>query len=326
MTFIQSPIGAFAVQSLLHSAIAMLLVEAALAVWHLDQPLTRFRFRLLVLILPLVTLPVFQLLSPDRGGFYFRQDAALFDVEPWWTLELPGGVPLGPVALGLVAVGAVTLFLCQELFPVVRDMLERSEGVDEDTDPRDPEIEQVVRELAERAGVPPPDVTILADEEPVIATSGSRVPRIVVSRGLLGMLDRDALRAALAHELAHVVRRSTAVTIGVFLIRVLMLYNPVTLVVFRQLIYDDEQICDDITVRLTGAPDKLASALQSFLTRRTAASASFRELVEDRSHDLLLKDRIARLKRGAIGNGRPFPWAELLVTAAAVLAVCYFVV
>jgi hypothetical protein len=140
------------------------------------------------------------------------------------------------------------------------------------------------------------------------------------------MLDRDALRAALAHELAHVVRRSTAVTIGVFLIRVLMLYNPVTLVVFRQLIYDDEQICDDITVRLTGAPEKLASVLQSFLARRTAASASFRELVEDRSHDLLLKDRIARLKRGTIGNGRPFPWAELLLTAAAVLAVCYFVV
>lgn len=333
MSFFPSCLGTFAVQSLLHSIVAMLLVEAGLAVWQLDRPLARFRFRLLVLVLPLVTLPLFQLVSPDRGGFYFRQDIALFDAELWWTLGLPGGVSLGPVAVGLVAVGSGGLFVFQELLPMVRDLLARrvevEDGDEDEDDARDPEVEHAVHELAELAGVRRPDLTFLTNEEPIIATAGTRTPRIVVSRGLLRMLDRDELRVALAHELAHVVRRSTIVTIGVFLIRVLMFYNPVTLVVFRQLVYDDEQICDDITVRLTGAPQTLAGVLQRFMTQRTGAQAnatSFRELVEDRSHDLLLRDRIARLKRWANDNGRPFPWAELLLTATAVLAVCYFVV
>jgi Zn-dependent protease with chaperone function len=223
-----------------------------------------------------------------------------------------------------VAVGSASLFVLQELIPMARDMIARNPAVIQHAE--DPRLEEIVRELAGTVGVPPPAVTVLLDDDPVIATSGSRAPRIVVSRGLLDMLDSDAIRVALAHELAHVVRRSTALTIAVFLIRILMFYNPVTLIVFRQLVHDDEQACDEITARLTGAPRVFADVLRRFLTQRAAPSSSFRDLVEDRSHNLLLKDRIGRLMRGAYDADLPFPWTELCITAAAVLAVCYFVV
>ena len=68
----------------------------------------------------------------------------------------------------------------------------------------------------------------------------------------------------------------------------LMFFNPVALLIFRQLVQDDEQICDDVTVRLTGDPKALIRLLQLFEVSPIMGddSSSLRERFEDRGpHD-----------------------------------------
>jgi heat shock protein HtpX len=70
---------------------------------------------------------------------------------------------------------------------------------------------QDVLELASAAGMPPPKVTIMANEQPNAFATG-RDPHhatVAATTGLLRMLERREVRAVMAHELAHVRNRDT---------------------------------------------------------------------------------------------------------------------
>jgi heat shock protein HtpX len=83
----------------------------------------------------------------------------------------------------------------------------------EETDP-DPLVRNYaadVRELAARAGLPPPRVFIIDQDQPNAFATG-RDPAhaaVAATRGLLQMLDRREIRGVMAHELAHVKHRDT---------------------------------------------------------------------------------------------------------------------
>ncbi|KGJ13215.1 M48 family metalloprotease [Paracoccus sanguinis] len=73
------------------------------------------------------------------------------------------------------------------------------------------ELVALVRELADRAGLPMPAVYILPAEQPNAFATG-RNPQnaaVAVSQGLLRTLDRDELAGVIAHELAHIRQRDT---------------------------------------------------------------------------------------------------------------------
>jgi heat shock protein HtpX len=68
-----------------------------------------------------------------------------------------------------------------------------------------------VEALAERAGLPRPNICIVQNDQPNAFATG-RDPAhaaVVATTGLLGMLDRDEIRGVMAHELAHVKNRDT---------------------------------------------------------------------------------------------------------------------
>jgi heat shock protein HtpX len=76
-----------------------------------------------------------------------------------------------------------------------------------------PALFGMVRELAERAGLPMPKVAIMADPTPNAFATGRTPARAVVAvtEGLLRLADPRELRGVLAHELAHVQNRDTLV-------------------------------------------------------------------------------------------------------------------
>ncbi len=111
---------------------------------------------------------------------------------------LGGWVP--GAALALLAVAAAFRY-CS---PVVLRLYRARE-----VDARDaPHLLAMVRELARRADVPVPRVYLLDEAAPNAFVTGchARCASLVLTRGILHLLDERELRAVLAHEFAHVLR------------------------------------------------------------------------------------------------------------------------
>lgn len=77
----------------------------------------------------------------------------------------------------------------------------------------EPELHALVRDLAERAGLPMPKVYLIPEATPNAFATGRSPEKaaVAVTAGLLQMLDKNELRGVLAHELAHVQNRDTLI-------------------------------------------------------------------------------------------------------------------
>lgn len=316
----------FISQSVIHSIIALLIIERSLEIWEVDAPLMRFRYRLSVIVLPIFMFPIFQLINPDRGSFYFREDIAIFNSLGWLELKLWGSVPVGIILFSLVIAVTSTLVFFQEIMPIIKDLrkkkyspqMHEAEG-----------IQGIVTELLkDKKMLPPPSVRIISDEDPVIFTVGAKRPAILLSEPLIEMLDEKQLRVAIAHEIAHIIRRSNMTTLFTFIARLVMFYNPVSLLVFRRILQDDEQVCDDITVSMTNDPHALASTLRAFYMEKTEETSRIRALkesIESSSHNLLLEERITRLEVKKADRNNAFMWGRYALTIMAIIVINYFI-
>src|SRR5581483_12242870 len=84
------------------------------------------------------------------------------------------------------------------------------------------------------------------DDAHLVAAAGGtpRRPRLVVCTGLLGALDDDALLAVVRHEHAHATPRRWWAMHALFLVRLVQLFNPVALWLFREYAVETEIACD----------------------------------------------------------------------------------
>lgn len=92
-------------------------------------------------------------------------------------------------------------------------MVLRMYGAEEVDERTAPEFYSLVRELAERAGLPMPKVYIMHNDQPNAFATGRSPSRAAVcaSTGLLNRLDREEVAGVMAHELAHVRNRDTLI-------------------------------------------------------------------------------------------------------------------
>ncbi|MEJ2695423.1 MAG: M56 family metallopeptidase [Candidatus Sulfobium sp.] len=326
-----SYIGKYIVQSVFHSLVALLMVEMSLRIWQTESASERFMYRLQVIILPFIMYPVFQLINPARGSLYFVEDSAFFSSMRWLRLDLFGQVPFYFLFLAVLLAVSV-LVVVQEVVPVVKHSLDKN-GEFPGT-PASPEVKGMVEEMSTAMNIDNPSVFLLDKTTPVIYTTGTKSHSIVISRGLVRVFDERQLRSALAHELAHIVRRSNITTLLVFLVRICMFYNPVSLLEFRRIVQDDEHICDDITISVTRDPKALAAALKVFYAgpgRKSGGGehvsvSALSDSIERSSHDLLLKERIARLENSDNLEYQQPGWGRYLLTLGAIVVVNYYVV
>jgi heat shock protein HtpX len=81
------------------------------------------------------------------------------------------------------------------------------------TEADSPELFGIVRDLAQRGGIPMPRVYLIPEETPNAFATG-RNPQhaaVAVTMGLMRMLDRRELAGVIAHELGHVSNRDTLI-------------------------------------------------------------------------------------------------------------------
>ena len=325
--FFNSYAGMYVAQSFCHSVIASIIADQAVKLWKIDDPGIRQRFRLIVVLFPIVSFPLYQALNPGRSSVLFRL-GALFDINRWLNMEIWGIIPFSILFLIVLAITSL-IFLFQEMIPVLRHTLESKHAVHEGARAHaDPFIKRASDELS----IETPEMLIVDDDEPVILSTTGKNPAILISTGLSKTLTPYEMQAALALEIAHIARSRRPVLLVVFLLRVIMFFNPVVLVEFRRVVRNEEKICDDIAVSITHRPEALAEALKKFYAVRDGSSEPEVEKsvftpvrLEEYSYNMQLDTRITRLEQNTAqsSGGR---WFSFMIVVFIIAGISYFVV
>ncbi len=145
---------------------------------------------------------------------------AAIDAVVWFTLghHSIGGEPVAsnlPLLFGssvavLAGIGLSSLFRIMSLSGGGSKVAESVGAIPVPPDTRDPRLRQlrnVIEEVAIAAGVPVPDIYLMADEPGINAfAAGYSVSdaAVCVTRGCLDKLSRDELQGVIAHEFSHV--------------------------------------------------------------------------------------------------------------------------
>ena len=120
------------------------------------------------------------------------------------------GGPAGmAIALAVALVGNLISYWNAD--KIVLSMYRAQEVTSDHPDARVRTYAGDVRDMAQRAGMPMPKITIIESDQPNAFATG-RDPAhaaVAATTGLLTMLDRREIRAVMGHELAHVKNRDT---------------------------------------------------------------------------------------------------------------------
>lgn len=241
---------------LVQACVAALGVEALVRAWPSCSVGVRLRLRCAALGLPLALLPVFQAAAAFRRDTWFLDERALFSSADWNRLRLFGVGSADAWMVGMVLAGLVLFAV--DVLPWWLDRhrvrrLGRALVPDE--------LRALVAHRARALGTSAPTIEIVAVPHPLLACTGLWRPRLIVSEGALRLLDAAELDGAVAHELAHLVRRDVLLGLGVLLLRAAQAWSPVAQVLARGIALDLERRADAVAARATRQPAALASAL-----------------------------------------------------------------
>lgn len=330
-------------EAIFHALVASLFVEALVRSWRVREPRQRMALRGVALAYPLLVFPALLAAFPFRAGEEFNDVWTLLSGRRWDDLRFLG-VGLLRWWLGAFAAAGATLFL-MDLVPLLLAR-RRPRPSAAAPDARAAALLQAeLPPLAAAFRLPTPPVVFLDRDAPVLFCTGVRRHAIVLSRGTLSLLDRDELRAALAHELAHLARRDPAASWIVMAARGLLFFNPAFQVLSRAVAKDAEWLADDDAARVSGDRLALASGLVKLhratsgrpVVRRAgrgepappppARSLPFAAALSgplDRARSLHVEVRCRRLLEPAPAP-LPFGSARVALAACALACVLFFV-
>jgi Zn-dependent protease with chaperone function len=309
---------------MVHALVAALAMEALLQIWHVKAPGDRLGLRMAGLLQPLLVTPALWLCA-CRQGEEFQDRWSLFASRRWEDLSV-GGLSAFEVFLAVIGILGATLFL-MDLVPL---LLGRRRGLPPSS-PAPEELLAQVEDVAAAMGARPPPLHFLEARAPVLFCHGVRLPGLVVSRGVIELLDGEELRAALSHELAHLRHRDPALSWLLMAVRACLFFNPAAQVVARAVARDAEWRADE---GAGGDRLALASALVKLhrvglaapgRARRTLpfASALSEPMRRARSHDVLARCR--RLLEPAALPETPLRNLRVALASAALAGLCFLI-
>jgi Zn-dependent protease with chaperone function len=317
-------------QAIFHTLVASLFVEALVRSWRVRAPLQRMALRLVALGYPLVLFPALVWLAPSRAGEDFAE-RALFAGRRWEAVQVFGVGLFSWWLTAFLALGT-TLFL-MDLVPLLRALRRPRPPLAEPDPESAAALGEELPRVAAALRVAPPPIAFLDRDAPILFCTGVRRHAIVLSRGAVRLLDREELRAALAHELAHLARHDPAASWLVMGARALMFFNPAFQVLSRALARDAEWLADERAAEVCGDRLALASGLIKLHkatlrrppVRRTLPLATALQEPLARARSLDVEVRCRRLLEGP---PRPLRWSGLRVAlaAASLTALLFFVV
>lgn len=123
-------------------------------------------------------------------------------------------------------------------------------------------------ELNARFSADKPDLLVVTCAEPIALTLGLLRPKIILSTGMLQLLDRQELEAVVYHELYHRHHRDPLKTFLLHLACSVMRYIPILRWCYQHYKITREILADREAIRVMGSPASLASALLKLVRKR----------------------------------------------------------
>ncbi|HVG61723.1 MAG TPA: M56 family metallopeptidase [Hyalangium sp.] len=140
---------------------------------------------------------------------------------------------------------------------------------------RHPEVEEAVRELASRAGLRHVPRLLVSEEVTSPLATGLLSPVVVLPGRAVRRLDTEALQMALAHELAHFLRRDLWLGWVPVVAETVLFFHPLVRKASREYALAREEACDAEALHLTGAePGDYGQLLLTFGVTRTHGTAA----------------------------------------------------
>ncbi len=308
------------VELTLHGVVAALAVELLIRRLPVTDLDARARARLFVLALPLASVPLLHLAWPGRATAPGAD--LLLLASSRWNAFTPGGWPLRDAVFGVFAAIGLGLLL-RDAGRDIALAIGARRGRHERPSPAGAQedwlraAQQVCDDVARGAGVAAVPLRACDGPGPVLAARGILRPHIVISAAVTTRLQPEPLRAALAHELSHVVRRDVAKNALLEVLRTLQGFNPIAQVVARRIALEREWRADDDAVRWTGRPTALARALIESVRGRGGDFLG----VLGRARIAALEVRCHRLLDPPVSPAAPSRLETAIVGAAVVLIV-----
>ncbi len=221
------------------------------------------------------------------------------------------GVPLavlGAVVGGLIASAVISLLVWRYgNAAVIRKFAPR---VLEDSESS---LQAYVNLLGEFEGVPYVRVLIVESDDALAMAVGGKDRSMLLSRGLLSILEKDELDSVIAHELMHLKHHDAEFKVFSRVLSRILFFDPFSKFFDPAVHREREYLADEMGGRSTGKPAALASALLKIASRGAPAKASWglsilgrgRGIfsryppVQERVHRLLLLSEILADSRGA---------------------------
>ena len=195
--------------------------------------------------------------ATDASSRARSADAVQSAASPWSTLNLPSWHLM--LIAGWLAGALLALARLVTSFVRLERLLARAEPID------DAKLCTDVTALAIQADITAPRLASLDDLASPIATRGRRV---LLPRWAIELLDREQLRAMLAHETAHIARRDPAWKFLIATWCALFWFVPLAPLARRRLDEIAELACDAWAARHLGDGRSLAECLAECAERR----------------------------------------------------------
>lgn len=169
-----------------------------------------------------------------------------------------------------------------------------------DLHPDEQWIQVYVRLLAEFEAVPPVPVRIIDQDEPIAMAVGGKQAAILISAGLLRLLDRDELDTAVAHELMHLKHHDAEFKVFSTVFSRILFFDPFSKFFDPAVHREREYLADEMSGRSTGKPAALASALLKVAERGTPPKSAWGLSIYGSGHGVFsryppLRERVQRL-------------------------------
>jgi len=128
-------------------------------------------------------------------------------------------------------------------------------------------VEEYIGLLARFEEVPVVRVRLVESDEALAMAIGGKEPHVLISRGLMALLDRDELETVIAHEVMHLKHHDAEFKVFSKLLSRFLFFDPFSKFFDPAVHREREYLADEMSGRSTGKPAALASALLKIVKR-----------------------------------------------------------